>query len=104
MPPSPVRAGHRRDVDLALAGAQAHLARGAAAVALVRPEAVVPRPGGLRGTTLERVYLGEIVAVRLRLDSGQELWSRRFAGEFPDASIVEVGWEPDSVSILADTP
>ena len=80
------------------------LARGAAAVALVRPEAVVPRPGGLRGTTLERVYLGEIVAVRLRLDGGQELWSRRFTGEFPDASVVEVGWEPDSVSILADTP
>jgi ABC-type Fe3+/spermidine/putrescine transport system ATPase subunit len=80
------------------------LARGAAAVALVRPEAVVPRSGGLRGTTLERVYLGEIVAVRLRLDGGQELWSRRFAGEFPDASVVEVGWEPDSVSILADTP
>ena len=76
------------------------LAVGGPASALLRPEAVRHQPGGLSARVLERIYLGEIVAVRLGLADGVSLWSRRHAGEFPAADTVEVGWDPNAVSIL----
>jgi ABC-type Fe3+/spermidine/putrescine transport system ATPase subunit len=73
---------------------------GDAASALLRPEAVRPCPGGLPARVIERVYLGELVAVRLALASGHELWSRRLAGEWSGCDTVEVGWDASAISIL----
>ena len=47
-----------------------------------------------------RVYLGELVAVRLVLASGHELWSRRLAGEWSGRDTVEIGWDSSAISIL----
>ena len=78
------------------------LRAGGAASALLRPEAVRAQPGGLRARVAERVYLGELVAVRLMLASGHELWSRRLAGEWSGRDDVEIGWDASAVSILPD--
>jgi len=75
---------------------------GGAASALLRPEAVRAQSGGLRALVAERVYLGELVAVRLKLDSGHELWSRRLAGEWSARDDVEIGWDASAISILPD--
>ena len=76
------------------------LRAGAPASALLRPETVRAQAGGLPARIVERVYLGELVAVRLALASGHELWSRRLAGEWAGGDTVEVGWDPGAVSIL----
>ena len=66
-----------------------------------RPEVVKAVPEGIQTTVLERVYLGDMLARRLRLPGGHEIWSRRFAWEVPaDEGQVAVGWERDAVSIL----
>lgn len=50
-------------------------------VLVVRPEHVrlQSAPGGLSGRIVESVFLGEIAAVRLRLQDGTEFWSRGLA-------------------------
>ena len=60
--------------------------------------------GGLPARVVERVYLGELVAVRLALASGHELWSRRLASEWSGRDAVEIGWDASAVSILPDAP
>jgi ABC-type Fe3+/spermidine/putrescine transport system ATPase subunit len=75
---------------------------GGAASALLRPEAVRAQAGGLPARVVERVYLGELVAVRLMLASGHELWSRRLASEWSGRDVVEIGWDSSAVSILPD--
>ncbi|MCC6869589.1 MAG: ABC transporter ATP-binding protein [Burkholderiales bacterium] len=70
------------------------------ASALLRPEAIHAVAGGRAARVVERVYLGEVVAVRLALASGHELWSRRLASEWSGRDTVEVGWDPSAVSIL----
>ena len=70
--------------------------------ALLRPEAIRQEPGGLQARVVERVYLGELVAVRLALVGGQELWSRRLAGEFAARDVVEIGWDASAISILPE--
>ena len=72
------------------------------ASALLRPEAVRAHAGGLPARVAERVYLGELVAVRLTLASGHELWSRRLASEWSGRDVVEVGWDASAISILPD--
>ncbi|MCC7272949.1 MAG: ABC transporter ATP-binding protein [Alphaproteobacteria bacterium] len=87
----------------AIAGSAASgLAAGARAVALIRPETVRPEAGGLPARIVERVHLGEIVALRLVLGNGLELWCRRLAGTDPAGEGIEIGWDPASVSILPD--
>jgi ABC-type Fe3+/spermidine/putrescine transport system ATPase subunit len=78
------------------------LRTGAKASALLRPEAVRAETGGLRARVSERVYLGELIAVRLALDGGHELWSRRHASEWSGRDVVEIGWDASTVSILPD--
>ena len=78
------------------------LRAGSPASALLRPEAVRAQAGGLQARVVERVYLGELIAVRLTLASGHELWSRRLAGEWSARDVVEIGWDADAVSILPD--
>jgi ABC-type Fe3+/spermidine/putrescine transport system ATPase subunit len=73
---------------------------GAAACALLRPEAVHADASGIPARVTERVYLGELTAVRLALASGHELWSRRLAGEWSARDVTEVGWDASAVSIL----
>ena len=75
---------------------------GGPASALLRPECVRPRAGGLEARVVERVYLGEIVAVRLALAGGQELWSRRVASDWSESGAVEVGWDAGTISILPE--
>ena len=75
---------------------------GSPASALLRPESVRAQPGGLQARVAERVYLGELVAVRLTLASGHELWSRRLASEWSGRDAVEIGWDPSAISILPD--
>jgi ABC-type Fe3+/spermidine/putrescine transport system ATPase subunit len=51
------------------------LAPGEAAAALMRPEMIRPLPagsGGVPARVLERVYLGELLAVRLALDPARD--------------------------------
>jgi ABC-type Fe3+/spermidine/putrescine transport system ATPase subunit len=73
------------------------VAAGARAAALIRPEGV-RLDGELQARVTERVYLGELVALRLELVDGREMW-RRGPGE-PAADTVTLGWSPDSVRIL----
>jgi ABC-type Fe3+/spermidine/putrescine transport system ATPase subunit len=72
----------------------------ATASALLRPEAVRAQAGGLQARVTERVYLGELVAVRLALAGGHELWSRRLASEWSGRDVVEIGWDASAISIL----
>jgi ABC-type Fe3+/spermidine/putrescine transport system ATPase subunit len=78
------------------------LRAGGVASALLRPEAVRAHAGGLQARVAERVYLGELVAVRLTLVSGHELWSRRLASEWSGRDVVEIGWDASAISILPD--
>jgi ABC-type Fe3+/spermidine/putrescine transport system ATPase subunit len=75
---------------------------GAPAAALIRPEAIQPRKSGLLGRVVERVYLGELAAIRFRLAGGHELWCRRLSGEVPDGDAAEIGWDATAVSILPE--
>jgi ABC-type Fe3+/spermidine/putrescine transport system ATPase subunit len=78
------------------------LKAGARASALLRPESVRAQTGGLPARVSERVYLGELIAVRLTLESGHELWSRRHASEWSGRDVVEIGWDASAISILPD--
>jgi len=78
------------------------LLAGGPAAALLRPEAIRAQTGGLTARVTERVYLGELVAVRLVLAGGQELWSRRLASEWKGRDVVEIGWDASDISILPD--
>jgi ABC-type Fe3+/spermidine/putrescine transport system ATPase subunit len=78
------------------------LVAGKRAAALLRPEAVRAQPGGIKARVAERVYLGELSAVRLLLDSGRQLWSRRLAQEWNGRDVVEIGWDAGAISILPD--
>jgi ABC-type Fe3+/spermidine/putrescine transport system ATPase subunit len=70
--------------------------------ALIRPENVRLRPGGVPARVLERVFLGEIVALRLALGNGIELWSRLFGADAPADDEIEIGWDRHAVSILPE--
>ena len=73
------------------------------ACALIRPEHVRPVAGGHQARVLERLFLGEIVALRLALSGGFELWSRLFSADAPEGETIEIGWEKERVSILPET-
>jgi ABC-type Fe3+/spermidine/putrescine transport system ATPase subunit len=79
------------------------LAVGGAALALVRPESVRPAPDGIPATLIERVYLGELVALRLKLQGGQEIWCRRLGGDVPAGlTQLQIGWDADRVTLLPE--
>jgi len=77
---------------------------GQPAGALIRPEAIAISVAGegLRAQLIEVVPLGEIVAMRLQLETGQEFWVRRFSGtQVPDAGHeVRLSWRTEDVRIL----
>ncbi|SDR61698.1 putative spermidine/putrescine transport system ATP-binding protein/spermidine/putrescine transport system ATP-binding protein [Rhizobiales bacterium GAS113] len=72
------------------------------ACALIRPENIRPVAGGYQARIVERIFLGEIVALRLALPSGIELWSRLFSSDAPAGDQVEIGWDRERVSILPE--
>ncbi|MGC1577679.1 MAG: ABC transporter ATP-binding protein, partial [Beijerinckiaceae bacterium] len=73
---------------------------GGRAAALIRPEAV--RFGGsLPARLVERVYLGELMAFRLHLDGGTEIWQRQPVGMGePAESAVTLAWSESGVRII----
>jgi ABC-type Fe3+/spermidine/putrescine transport system ATPase subunit len=88
-------------LDLRIAGRAAPgLVLNEAALALIRPESVRLASDGIPASVIERVYLGEITAMRLRLPNSQEIWCRRFAAEVPDTGKQVIGWDETAVSIL----
>jgi ABC-type Fe3+/spermidine/putrescine transport system ATPase subunit len=79
------------------------LAVGGPALALIRPESVRPKAGGIAASLVERVYLGEVIALRLALPGGQEIWCRRLAGDAPaDLARLDIGWDPSRVTLLPE--
>lgn len=85
--------------------AGAGVAVGDEAVVMIRPEAIeleAAEGGFLPASIEEVVYLGELISLRLRISSGQELWCRRIArGEWPAGDRVGIAWRPEDASILA---
>jgi ABC-type Fe3+/spermidine/putrescine transport system ATPase subunit len=78
---------------------------GEKAAALLRPEALrVKEAGedGLPARVAEIVFLGELLALRLVLGNGQQLWSRRMAsGTWPsEGAEIRVGWREEDVLVL----
>jgi ABC-type Fe3+/spermidine/putrescine transport system ATPase subunit len=81
----------------------AALTVGGAALALIRPESVRPEADGIAANLLERVYLGELVALRLALPGGQEIWCRRLVGDLQeDLARLHIAWDPNRVTLLPD--
>jgi ABC-type Fe3+/spermidine/putrescine transport system ATPase subunit len=72
------------------------LQEGGRASALIRPEAV-QLEGSFAARVAERVYLGELVALRLDVD-GRTIWHR--GSVEPSAETVALGWRDESVRIL----
>lgn len=70
--------------------------------ALIRPENLRLRAGGLPARVLERVFLCEIIALRLALANDIELWLRLFGADAPAGEQVEIGWDRQVVSILPE--
>ncbi|MBV9754601.1 MAG: ABC transporter ATP-binding protein [Hyphomicrobiales bacterium] len=82
--------------------AAAGVGKGMKAAAMIRPENIRPRPGGLPGRIVERVFLGEITAMRLVVADGIRLWSRLLGADVPQTETMDVGWRAEDVSILPD--
>lgn len=74
------------------------------AAALLRPENIRfgQMPGNIRGRVVEVVYLGELYATKVRLTSGQEVWSRTFSFDraLQEGEEVTAQFNPDDVLIL----
>jgi ABC-type Fe3+/spermidine/putrescine transport system ATPase subunit len=79
------------------------LRTGDAACALIRPEHVRLVSGGQKARVVERIFLGEIAALRLAVPGGVELWLRLFSSDAPAGDEVEIGWDRERVSILPET-
>ena len=78
------------------------LKAGDKAAALIRPEHLRLRAGGLPARIVERVFLGEITALRLELSRGVELWLRLFGTDAPSRDDIEIGWDRQDLSILPE--
>jgi spermidine/putrescine ABC transporter ATP-binding subunit len=75
------------------------------ALLLLRPEAVHPAAGSgpsLPATVEEVVYLGELVATRLALSTGQKIWMRQIANPATGAAgqTVHIQWKTDLIRLL----
>ena len=81
------------------------LSQGDRACLLLRPEHIRIDGGtGIAATVAERVFLGELVALRLRLDSGDQLWLRRLAEGAPQpGEAIRVVWNPGAPWIVPIT-
>jgi ABC-type Fe3+/spermidine/putrescine transport system ATPase subunit len=78
---------------------------GADAAALIRPEALkftMSDESGMPARVIELVYLGDIIAIRLHLPQGKELWCRCFSGaDMPaEGHEVRLSWHDGDVRII----
>ena len=64
---------------------------------------VVDQLEGLASSQCVEGLEGELVALRLALAGGQELWCRRFPAEAPEGEATEIGWDASAVSILPES-
>lgn len=87
-----------------LVGLAAHgLVAGATAAALLRPERVVLGEGPHRGRVEERVYLGGMIALRLRSDAVGDIWCRTAGRAAPEVGEeVAFGWAEAAIRIIPD--
>jgi ABC-type Fe3+/spermidine/putrescine transport system ATPase subunit len=94
------------------------LAVGTSASMLIRPEHVRRQPGGIKARVIEAIYLGELTALRLQIANSPrgvaplanvpesaacaalEVWSRQNDWNATVDETVEIGWDPELVSIL----
>jgi ABC-type Fe3+/spermidine/putrescine transport system ATPase subunit len=69
---------------------------------LIRPEhLMLDEEGGVRAEVEERVYLGELLALRLRLERGERIWLRRAAmRDIRPGTRVGVSWKPEHLQII----
>jgi putative spermidine/putrescine transport system ATP-binding protein len=94
------------DLGVEIAGeCGAGLAIGMAAAALIRPENLgfaAPGEEGVPARIVELVYLGELLAIRLALPTGQHVWRRCFSGsEMPvEGREVRLTWQRRDVRIV----
>ena len=85
---------------------QAPAAEGITATAearlLLRPEHLrINGDGRLKARVVERVYLGELLALRLTLATGEQLWLRQLGDRGPQpGETVQIGWNPDAQWIV----
>ena len=88
------------------AAAASGLAVGMAAQLLIRPEYLsIEAEHGIPARVDEQVYLGELQALGLRLETVERLWLRRLAGlSIAPGSTVRVGWQADRLQILPPNP
>ena len=72
---------------------------------MLRPEHLrLNGTGRLEARVTERVYLGELTALRLALNSGEQLWLRQMAGQAPHpGDTVRVDWSVDAQWIVPCT-
>lgn len=76
---------------------------GEEAAVLLRPESLrLSASGDLSGTVEEAVFIGEIVATRVGLTSGQSVWVRAFssAGLPAEGSATAIAFDPADILIL----
>ncbi|MBN9074216.1 MAG: ABC transporter ATP-binding protein [Rhizobiales bacterium] len=76
------------------------------ALLLARPEAVRPAADGepgLEAVVEETVYLGELVATRLRMSTGQTVWMRRMnAPPHEVGARIRITWDPAKARLLPE--
>jgi ABC-type Fe3+/spermidine/putrescine transport system ATPase subunit len=77
------------------------LRAGAKASALLRPESVRAQAEACKARVCERVYLGELIAVRCARQRPRALVSPPRV-EWSGRDVVEIGWDASAVSILPD--
>ncbi len=71
---------------------------------LIRPEHILlGDAAGAAGEIMEAVYLGELTALRLRLESGHELWVRQITDRnLRRGARVRASWKPGSTRMVPD--
>ncbi len=71
---------------------------------LIRPEHVlVGEPEGIAAQILEVVYLGELTALRLGLESGSDIWARQITDRsLRRGARVQVSWKRNAARIVPD--
>jgi ABC-type Fe3+/spermidine/putrescine transport system ATPase subunit len=86
------------------AAASPAVAVGRPARLLIRPEhLVLDAEDGVTGAVDEIVYLGEIVAARIILESGAQIWARRLANCAVERGVrVRVGWATEHLRVVAE--
>lgn len=101
-------AGREAQVDVPALGytvgarAAANLEIGGSASLLLRPEHVrLDNPEGIPAEIDEVVYLGELTALHLRLDSGERIWARQITDRSLKRSMrVAISWRPENARIV----